>query len=262
MRTHISLVVFTLSTLSNLYAQRKFRYKSVVLENDDVKITLASALSNEHFFKMKFDITKKSKDYLLFKISELKFKVNGTEYNFDDKTIAGIQVGGFDFGIPPGATKTKDCDKIGAFLSKDIQLLFNCIYKVSLDKRTKIKVPDFKLPSPLDAQFFTSEFIFTLKKLDKEKKETKAVFKGIYSGEKIGIIDFNHTKVLMPDGKEYLRQPSEHSHILCVRGDPNTFALDWASIPEYVGNMENAVMIVKWSGSISESTHKNCTLKH
>ena len=69
MKTKILLTINLLSIVLSVNAQKNInlKYNAPVLENDDVKITTNSAGSTEDFFKMKFDITNKTKDYFLFR---------------------------------------------------------------------------------------------------------------------------------------------------------------------------------------------------
>jgi hypothetical protein len=169
-------------------------YKDATLETDDYKMYIENPLADFKVSKMKVRIFNKTNDYLIFKPSEVLFKVNGQEIACKDK----------DLIIPPNDEASKTIDiKAENLQANTYTLDVKTLYKVASNV-APAKVEDLNITkNDLKKRNLPVEgFNCMIKKIDLETGKTVVITECIYTGEGIGILDPMKAIAIMPKGQE------------------------------------------------------------
>jgi hypothetical protein len=136
---------------------------------------------------------------------------------------------------------------------KNYTFLVDGLYRASANAKG-IDAPDFTLP-PTKNDFQAGSFNVNLDKLSKESAATAVKFKVSYNGDKLGFIFPSKAGALMPDGKEYANAKRKASAIILIKGQDDSFTLNWDRMEGgRAMDMQKVEMIVKWNATFAEIT--------
>jgi hypothetical protein len=215
-------------------------YKETSFETDDYKIYFVDAVNVEAKAKFKMRIFNKTNDYLVFKPSELVFKINGQDIPGTDKQMI----------IMPNDEDSKVIDVKGKGLQEEkYSIEIKSVYKVAANS-PPTAVPDFDLP-PSKNDFTSGNF--NCKLLDHSLKTDKSTVKFgcTYNGDGIGIIDPYKSAAIMPKGKENANSKKYKASLL-TKGGYEDFTLEFKEL-NGGDDMQKNPFKVKWNGTFSES---------
>ncbi|MCD6010406.1 MAG: hypothetical protein K0Q79_268 [Flavipsychrobacter sp.] len=245
-----AIVLASLLSTNALMAQKevtytKMFYKDVKAGHQDLTITIDNAVANEGESKFKLKIANNTADYILFKISESKFVINGKEIEVSEKALL----------ISPNEHGSRVVNIKGAGYNsvKSYEYILDGLYKVPADAKG-IATPDFMLPASRN-DFKTGPFTCKLEKVKKESAVTNARFECTYNGSKIGFIFPSKVAVKMPDEREYANEKSKASEIMLERGKDDYFTLTWSRMEGGSKmDMQKVDMLIKWNDAFTEIT--------
>ncbi len=245
----IALVALLVST-GTLMAQKdvkyeKLFYKDMKEDHQDLTIIVDNAVSNEGETKFKLKIVNNTADYVLFKVSESKFVINGKEFQVSEKPLF----------ISPNESGSRVVNVKGAGYNsvKNYEFVVDGLYKVPADA-PGIQAPDFMLPAARN-DFKTGPFTCKLGKVKKESAVTNARFDCTYNGSKLGFIFPSKVAVKMPDGREYANEKSKAGEIVLTRGESDYFTLTWSRMEGGSKmDMQKVDMLLKWNDAFVEMT--------
>lgn len=223
----------------------KIFYKDIKTEHQDLTIIVDNAVSNDGESKFKLKIVNNTADYLMFKISECKFMINGKEMEVKEKALL----------ISPNESGSRVVNVKGEGYNKvkNYEFVVDGLYKVPADA-PGIPTPDFMLPASRN-DFKTGPFTCKLEKVKKESAVTNAKFDCTYNGSKIGFIFPSKVAVKMPDGREYANEKSKASEIMLTRGESDHFTLTWSRMEGGSKmDMQKVDMLIKWNDAFTEMT--------
>lgn len=248
-KTGVIAVAALLGT-NTLIAQKevtytKMFYKDVKAEHQDLTITIDNAVATDGETKFKLKIANNTADYILFKISESKFIINGKEMEVSEKPLL----------ISPNEHGSRVVNLKGAGYNavKSYEYLVDGLYKVPADTKG-IPTPDFILPASRN-DFKAGPFTCKLSKVKKESAVTNARFECTYNGSKVGFIFPSKVSVKMPDDREYANEKSKASEIMLSRGEDDYFTLVWSRMEGGSKmDMQKVDMLIKWNDAFAEIT--------
>src|SRR6266850_3927642 len=176
--------LMALSLATNAQGQKKnidpkyaFCYKQTTLETDDYKIYVDDAVNENTYSKFKIRIFNKTNDYLIFKPSDVIFKIGGQELSGKDK----------QFIILPNDEGGKVIDVKGTGLQEEKYTVeIKNVYKIPANSPS-VKCEDFKLPVASE-NFTAGNFKCNLKKSDLRTDKSVLKFECAYTGDAIGIL--------------------------------------------------------------------------
>lgn len=221
----------------------KIYYNNIKAQHQDLTIIVDNAVSNEDEAKFKLKIDNTTGDYILFKISECKFLINGKETQVSEKQLL---ISPYESGSRVVNIRGEGLNKV-----KSYEFVVDGLYKVPANL-PGIATPDFILP-PSRNEIKTGPFTCKLEKLKKESAVTNARFDCRYNGNKIGFILPSKVAAKMPDGREYANEKKNASEIALGRGESDYFTLTWARMEG--GNkmdMQKVQMDIKWNDAFLE----------
>lgn len=245
----IVLSALLLST-GTLMAQKEVKYekifyKDIRTEHQDLSIVVDNAVSNDGESKFKLKIVNNTADYVLFKVSECKFIINGKEAQVKEKSLL----------ISPNESGSRVVNVKGEGYNKvkNYEFIVDGLYKVPADA-PGIATPDFMLPASRN-DFKSGPFTCKLEKVKKESAVTNARFDCTYNGSKLGFIFPSKVAVKMPDGREYANEKSKASEIVLTRGESDYFTLTWSRMEGGSKmDMQKVDMLIKWNDAFVEMT--------
>ncbi len=249
-----SLCLFFLSYNAN--GQRKptdpkheNHYSVSPVSSEKVNLDFLESQSQQEFTLTKIKVTNKTSDYLIFKTKESAFK-----YDFGElKPTGGGMFQGSIIKVLPNDNKNITLKVSGEGRNYHVEKLTfipNGFYSVPLEGKTQT-TPDFKLPASAN-DFSAGSFKCVVDKIDKETKETKAVFKCVYNGKNVGIVDPNQIVVKLKSGQEYANDNREDKPALLFSGDDIKITAKF-HVPGKVEDMQFANMDVVWKNTFKES---------
>ncbi len=233
-------------------------YSVVPVESDEMTLEFIDPHSQQEFTHTKMKVTNKTNDYIFFKGSESRFKYDFGEF----PPTGGGMFQGLNMQVLPKETETKTLKVSGEGKNYHVQsltFLTNGFYRVAYDGKVQ-EVPNFKLP--LAANDFTAgNFKCNVDKLDKETKETKIVFKCVYRGNDVGIVDPGKLVVKLANGQEFVNDYRKNKVDLLTSGDDTKIVATF-HVPGKVEDMQFANMDIVWKNTFSESKMVPIKLKN
>ncbi|MGQ0829959.1 MAG: hypothetical protein ACT4ON_16350 [Bacteroidota bacterium] len=223
----------------------KIFYKDFKVETSDLTISIDNAVSTDAETKFKLKITNKTSDYIIYKPEESKFVINGKELKPAEKWLV----------ISPNDSDFKIINLKGTEYNtiKSYSFVVDGLYKVSA-RIQGVPAPDFKLPASQN-DFKAGNFSCSLGKLSKESDKTDVKFECAYNGEKIGFVFPSRVAVKMPDGKDYANAKSKAKVIMLLKGEKDTFTLQWDRMEGGKSmDMQLVDMFIKWNESFVEAS--------
>lgn len=249
------LAVIAVTSLLTASAQKekkydKLYYKNIILETNEVTISVDNAVSTDGETKFKLKITNKTADYIMFKPEECKFIVNGKESKPTEKPKT----------IEPNSSDWLIVNLKGAGYNsvKNYTFEIGGLYKVSTSG-TVVKADDFRLPATKN-DFKAGSFGLNLSKLTKESGKTEAKFDCAYNGDKVAIVFPSKMGLKMPDGNEYASvQPkgllAKKGPILMTKGQTEGLTGNWERMQGGKAmDMQKVEMFIKWNETFTEVT--------
>lgn len=245
-----ALALVSLLSISTAIAQkeetyRKIFYKDTKTEHNDLTITVENAVATEGESKFKLKIVNNTADYILYKIAESKFVINGKEIEVSEKPLL----------ISPNESGHRVVNAKGTGYNsvKNYEYIVDGLYKVPADTKG-LPTADFMLPASRN-DFKTGPFTCKLDKVKKESAVTNARFTCTYNGNKAGFIFPSKVAVKMPDGREYANEKTKASEIMLSRGEDDYFTLTWSRMEGGSAmDMQKVDMLIKWNDAFAEIT--------
>lgn len=236
------LTILSFSGIAQTY--KKVFYKDQTIENNDIKITITGAVSTPAGIKFKVRIFNKTDQYVVYKPSESVFKLEGKNYNPEEKWLV----------IRPNDDDSKVIDLKGKdyMIAANFDFVMEGLYKFSTDAKG-VNCPEFVLP-PSKNDFKAGGFDIVHVKNKKTTARTDVTFKAKYVGDKIGIFEPNKVAVKMPDGKEYANYHSDQKPSIFAKGEEDAFNVSFKDIPTSSGDMQTATMNIIWRDAFKEIT--------
>ena len=114
-------------------------------------------------------------------------------------------------------------------------------------------VEDFRLPVAKN-NFTAGDFKVSLSKLKKKTQGTDVKFDVTYTGQHLGFIFPDKSKVLMPDGNVYASSNAGADPVILKTGETDNFSATWDRMPSGKKNdMQLVAMILKFEGVFAEA---------
>lgn len=251
----LSIIITLLSASVPSFAQDKKEKKEKVdpaheihyrqldaIQTDEYKLEIINAHSQIEFTHFKLKITNKTKDYLIYKPSEVVFKYDQGDFKFAGKDVI----------IPPKKSVSKPLRLTGEsnFHVEKLSVSVDCFYRLPTDKEV-ISAPDFDLPASKN-DFDAGNFKVTLKKLSKETNKTEAQFLVSYMGNDYGILATARAVVKLEDGQEFATVGSKNKSKVLNPGDKKKMVLVYQVSPKVI-DMQFANMKIVWKNTFVES---------
>ncbi len=217
-------------------------YAEVTVATNEVNVEIKDAVSRIEFSKFKIKLSNKTTDYIVYKPKESTFKIAGADFTPNDKMLL----------IQPSDKDGKVLDVKGNGKNlhvDDYQFVLAGLYKIKADAPS-VAVPNFKLPASVN-DITTGSFKIELLKINKETKETKAVFKVTYTGKGYGLVDANKIGVKIDNGQEFANAKKQEA-LLLASGESGKFETLF-TIPGKIADMQFANMEILWRNTFSES---------
>ena len=187
----LSLAINAQDKKQNIDPKYAFCYKATTLETDDYKIYIDDAVNENTYSKFRLRIFNKTNDYLIFKPTDVIFKIGSQELSGKDK----------QFVILPNEEGGKVIDVKGTGLQEQKYIFeIKNVYKVSANSPA-IKTEDFKIPVA-NKEFSAGSFKCNLKKSSVNTDNSTFKFECNYGGDAIGILAPNKCVAIMPKGQE------------------------------------------------------------
>lgn len=218
----------------------KYFYTETSIETDDYKIYIENGTSTDSWVKFKVRIFNKTNDFIIFKPTDVIFKINGREIPGTDKQI---------FVIPNDeATKVVDAKGNGFQVNKFSVEIKN-FYKVSANTPV-IKAEDFPIPVTANS---LSAGNFKCYSKSAAIKNDKSVLKFVceYTGDQIGILAPSKITAIMPKGQENVNA-NRNKGMLLEKGKSDDFIVDIREMPGS-GDMKKDNWKLKWNETFRES---------
>ncbi len=253
MKSTIIALALTAMATNAIHAQKKEKevkyeklfYKDLKKETEDLTFTVDNAVSTDGETKLKLKITNRTSDYIIYKIEESKFIINGKEIKPKEKALI-IKPNSSDFKVIN--LKGTDYNKV-----KSYSFVVDGLSKVPVDGKS-VSAADFKLPASQN-DLKAGDFTCTLGSLSKQTDKTEAKFKCVYNGNKIGFVNPSKVGAKMPDGSEFANAKSSSTPIMLMKGEDDSFTLKWERMQGGKSmDMQKVEMIVLWRETFSESS--------
>lgn len=217
-------------------------YAEESTETNELSIEIKDVVSRIEFSKLKIKLANKTTDYILYKPKECTFKISGSDFSPNDRMLLlqPSDKGGRVLDVK-GNGKNLHAD--------DYQLVLAGLYKIKADAPS-IAMPNFKLPASVN-DVTAGNFKIELLKINKETKETKAIFKVTYTGMGYGLVNPNKLGVKIDSGQEFANAKNQDA-VLLAPGDSDKFEALFI-IPGKIADMQFANMEILWRKAFSES---------
>jgi hypothetical protein len=237
----IFLVTFvSLNTFAQIDPGYKYFYKETTLETDDYKIYIEDGMAVDGKAKLKVRIFNKTNDYIVFKPSDVLFKINGKDLPCEDKPI---------FVIPNDeATRVIDAKGKGLQVNKFSVEIKN-LYKVASNTPV-IKAADYNIPVTVNG-FTAGNFKCITKTAAVKSDKTLFKFVCTYEGDQIGILAPSKITAIMPKGQENVNT-NRNKGMLLEKGKSDDFLVDIREIAGS-GDMQKDSWKLKWNETFRES---------
>ena len=236
----LSLITNAQDKKKNIDPKYVFCYKQTSLETDDYKIYIEDALNENALCKFKIRIFNKTNDYLIFKPSDVLFKIGKQEIASKEKQII----------ILPNEEGWKVIDvKGGCFQETNYTVELKSMYKISANSPA-LKVEDFNLPASKN-EVMAGNFKCNLKKADLNTAKSILKFECTYTGDAIGILAPNKCIAKMPKGIENTNA-NRFKGCLLEKGKTENFVLEFREM-KGGGDMQKNPFKLIWGDTFKES---------
>ena len=217
-----------------------YYYNTQIDKKNDITLNAQNIVARYNFAKFKLIIVNDSKNYVMLRKDELKYKNNKGTFSATEKKTPKF--------VSPFSKHSWTIDFKGNnfFLVDTFTIIPEGIYTFAIDK-TKLKAPIFHLP-PNKNQFTVGEFTVTMTKLKKVTGLVSISFKAQYAGNKIGIISPSDAVLTLPDGSSWANTKSNMKPKILVKGETASFTLKF-EVPGRVIDTQFANLDIDWKTS-------------
>lgn len=238
----IAVSFFTQAQQSKKHIDPKyvFCYKQTSFSTDDYKIYIEDAINEDGLSKFKIRIFNKTNDYLIFKPTDIVFKIGTQEIPCKEKQII----------ILPNEENWKVLSVKGkGFQEEKYTIELKQMHKVSASTEP-IKVEDLSLPAS-KTDFTAGKFKYTIKKTDLRTDKSVLRCECIYEGDGVGILSPGKCVAIMPKGQE---NPNADKFKSCLleKGKGESFLIEFREI-KGGGDMQKNPFKLVWGETFKES---------
>lgn len=244
----ITLLLFTSFFLSiTINAQKngvdpnyRFYYKETSFETDDYKIYIEDPIAVDGWSKFKVRIFNKTNDYIIFKPTEVEFKINGQVIPCKDKQIS----------VPPNDEATKVIDVKGKNLQVDtFSVIIKKVFKGAANSAPFV-VNDYEIPLSTK-DFKAGKFFCKTKGAVIKTDKTLLKFLCTYEGDDLGILMPSHVTAIMPRGQENTNS-NRNKGTLLDKGKSDDFIVEFKEM-KGAGDMQKEHFVLKWNDTFKET---------
>ena len=216
-------------------------YKQASFETDDYKVYIEDGMSTNAWAKCKVRIFNKTNDFLVFKPTDLIFKIGNAEIAGTDKQVV----------VFPNdeATRVVDVKNKDSQYDK-ITLEIKQMYRVPANVAA-IKVDDMNLPTKDSKEFSAGNFKCTLKSAAIKMDKTLLKFVCAYEGDQLGILMPSKITAEMPKGQSNPNVNNNKGNLL-EKGKIDDFFVEFREMKD-AGNMQKEPFKLKWNNTFKES---------
>lgn len=224
----------------NIDPKYVFCYKNTSFSTDDYKIYIEDAINEDGLSKFKIRIFNKTNDYLIFKPSDIVFKIGTQEIACKEKQIL----------ILPNEENWKVLSVKGkGFQEEKYTIELKQMHKVSASSEP-IKVEDLSLPSS-NTEFIAGKFKYKIKKADLKTDKSIIRCECVYEGDGVGILSPGKCIAVMPKGQENANADKFKSCLL-EKGKGESFLIEFREMKEG-GDMQKGPLKLIWNDTFKES---------
>lgn len=234
-----SFAIFSQTRLA-VDAGYKVYYQQASFETDDYKIYIEDGISTEAWAKCKIRIFNKTNDFLIFKPTDLTFKIG-------DNVLPGMDKQVIVFPNDE-ATRVVDVKNKNSQYDK-ITIEIKNLYRVPANTPV-IKTEDFNIP-PTVKEFKTGDFTCTLKSAAIKTDKTLLKFVCAYEGDNIGILMPSQIVAQMPNKQENPNNNRNKGNLL-EKGKSDDFFVEFKEL-KGAGDMQREPFKLIWNGTFKES---------
>lgn len=236
----LSVIAKAQDKKKNIDPKYVFCYKQTSLETDDYKIYIEDAINEDGLSKFKIRVFNKTNDYLIFKPSDVIFKIGSQQIACKDKQIV----------ILPNEEGWKVIDVRGkGFQETAYTVKLKNIYKISAAS-APLKAEDFNLPASKN-EVIAGNFKCNLKKADLKTDKSILKFECTYSGDAIGILAPDKCTAKMPKGIENTNA-GRFKGCLLEKGKTADFVIEFREM-KGGGDMQKNPFKLIWGETFKES---------
>jgi hypothetical protein len=210
------------------------------VNTDDYKIYIEDAINEDGLSKLKIRIFNKTNDYLIFKPTDVIFKIGNQEVACKEKQMV----------ILPNEEGWKVISVKGkGFQEEKYTLEIKNMHKISAAPAA-VKVEDMPLPLAKN-EFYAGKFKFTIKKADLRTDKSILRCECVYEGDGIGILTPSKCIAIMPKGQE---NPNADKFKSCLleKGKPEGFLMEFREM-KGTGDMQKEPFKLVWGETFRES---------
>lgn len=241
----ISLIVSSLFSIAqdkkkNIDPKYVFCYKNTSFTTNDYKIYIEDAINEDGLSKFKIRIFNKTNDYLIFKPSDIIFKIGNQEIACKEKQIL----------VLPNEESWKVISVRGkGFQEEKYTVQLKQIHKVSAGA-PPLKAEDISFPTNA-TEFTVGNFKYTIKKADLKTDKSIIRCECVYQGEGVGILSPGKCVAIMPQGQE---NPNADKFKGCLleTGKGENFLIEFREI-KGGGDMQKSPLKLIWGETFKES---------
>ncbi len=228
-------------------AKHKNYFKEVEpVKTNEYKAVIVNSVSNMAYCKFGFKVTNLTTDFLIFRLNESTFTLDGVEHKMDNEK---------DYFVDPNKTKNLVYNATGNesvnYHVDKFDFALDGAYLLPADGEV-IKAPNFKLPASTKEITF-GDFEVTLKKLKKETKVTDATFEVTYKGDNYAIVNQAKLAVTIPEkgDDKFANNAKKKIHIL-TKGQTKTMRATFNISAKY-SDVQFANMEIIWNDAFQVS---------
>lgn len=247
MKTCLTAVLVVLSFFIEAQQSKKhidpkyvFCYKNATLNTDDYKIYIEDAINEDGLSKFKIRIFNKTNDYLIFKPTDVIFKIGSQEIACKEKQIL----------VMPNEENWKVLSVKGkGFQEEKWTIELKQMHKVPASVPV-IKVDDINLPLA-QTEYTAGNFKYIIKKADLKTDKSVLRCECIYEGEGVGILSPGKCMAVMPKGQE---NPNADKFKSCLleKGKGESFLIEFREM-KGGGDMQKNPFKLVWGETFKDS---------
>lgn len=240
-------LLFTFSSFLSAQQSKKnidpkyvFCYKNTSVSTDDYKIYIEDAINEDGFSKLKIRIFNKTNDYLIFKPTDVVFKIGSQDVVCKEKQMV----------IMPNEEGWKVISVKGkGFQEEKYTLEIKAMQKIS-STVAPVKVEDISLPAT-KGDFNAGKFKFTIKKADLKTDKSILRCECMYEGDGVGILAPEKCIAIMPKGQENPNADKFKNRLL-EKGEKESFLMEFREM-KGAGDMQKGPLKLVWNETFKES---------
>jgi hypothetical protein len=224
----------------NIDPKYLFCYKNTSFSADDYKIYIEDAINEDGLSKFKIRIFNKTNDYLIFKPSDVIFKIGTQEIACKEKQVL----------VLPNEESWKVISVRGkGFQEEKYTVQLKQMHKISASAAPLI-AEDLSLPTAT-TEFTVGNFKYTIKKADLKTDKSIIRCECVYQGEGVGILSPGKCVAIMPQGQE---NPNSDKFKGCLleTGKGESFLIEFREI-KGGGDMQKSPLKLIWGETFKES---------